>query len=199
LNLTGNTLVIFSSDNGPVIGDGYDDGAVEHLDGHRAAGAFRGGKYSLLDGGTRVPLIVNWPGHVKAGVSEAMVDQVDFPASFAAMVGQKLGHDDAPDSLNMLPALLGETQVGRESLVEHAQPKRIALREGRWKYIPPTDGLAFLPSTRTETGFSSHEQLYDLSNDPGEKNNLAGQKADVVKQLAAKLNRIRDEGAQSGE
>jgi arylsulfatase A-like enzyme len=194
LKLTENTLVIFSSDNGPVIGDGYDDGAVEHLDGHRAAGPYRGGKYSMLEGGTRVPLIVNWPGHVKAGVSDAMVDQVDFAASFAAMVGQSLGHDDAPDSLNMLAALIGDSQMGRQSLVEHAQPKRIALRHGVWKYIPPTDGLALIPATNTETGFSKQEQLYDLASDPAEKNNLAAQKPDIAKQCADELNRIRDSG-----
>ena len=88
LNLASNTLVIFSSDNGPVIDDGYDDRAEEDLHGHRPAGPLRGGKYFVYEGGTRVPFIVRWPGGVTPGVSDALVSLVDFSASFAALTGQ---------------------------------------------------------------------------------------------------------------
>lgn len=119
LSLTNNTLVIFSSDNGPVVDDGYHDGAVEHLGDHRPSGPFRGGKYSAFEGGTRVPMIVRWPNKIAAGTkSDALVCHIDFLASFAALVGQSLPEDVAIDSVNVLPALLGKTQVGREELVE---------------------------------------------------------------------------------
>ena len=120
LKLTDNTLVIFTSDNGPVVDDGYKDEAVEKLGGHKPAGPLRGGKYSTFEGGTRVPFIVRWPGRVKPGVSDALVCQVDFLASFAALTGQSPAADDAPDSFNVLPALLGRPKTGRDHLVEHA-------------------------------------------------------------------------------
>ena len=102
LKLTENTLVILSSDNGPVVDDGYEDQAVEKLGDHKPAGPWRGGKYSNFEGGTRVPFLVRWPGRVKPGTSEALISQVDFIASFAALTGQSLGRDDAPDSMNVL-------------------------------------------------------------------------------------------------
>jgi len=199
LKLTDNTIVIFSSDNGPVIDDGYKDGAVEHLDGHRAAGPWRGGKYSLLEGGTRIPMIVRWPGHVKPGVSEALVSQIDFTASFAALVGQTLGSHDAPDSVNTLPALLGTSPTGRDVLVEHAQPQRVALRQGSWKYIPPTAGAKFLRETNTATGFMPRDQLYNLADDPDETRNVAEQHPDQVRLMAAKLLQIKASGSAISE
>ena len=108
LKLADKTLVLFTSDNGPVVDDGYRDQAVEKLGGHRPSGPLRGGKYSAFDGGTRVPMIVRWPGRVKPGVSDALVGQVDFLASFAALTGQALAREDAPDSLDVLGALLGD-------------------------------------------------------------------------------------------
>ena len=78
LKLTDNTLVIFTSDNGPVVDDGYKDDAVARLGSHTPSGPFRGGKYSHFEGGTRVPFIVRWPGRVKPGTSDALISQVDF-------------------------------------------------------------------------------------------------------------------------
>ena len=80
-------LVILTSDNGPVVDDGYRDGAVKGLGGHRPAGPYRGGKYSKFEGGTRVPFVVRWPARVKPGTSKALLSQVDFVATFAALVG----------------------------------------------------------------------------------------------------------------
>ncbi len=132
--LARDTIVMFSSDNGPVVDDGYRDQAVEKLGGHKPAGALRGGKYSKFDGGTRVPMMARWPGHIRAdSVSSALISQVDLCASLAALTGQKLSGDTAPDSVNVLPALLGQSQTARQSLVEHNGT--LALVEGDWKLI----------------------------------------------------------------
>jgi arylsulfatase A-like enzyme len=192
LKLADGTLVIFTSDNGPVVDDGYRDEAVEKLDGHRPAGPLRGGKYSAFDGGTRVPMLVRWPGRVKAGVSDALVGQVDFLASFAALAGQALGPQDGPDSLESMAALLGESKTGRDQLVEQAGA--LSLITGRWKLIEPHEGRKVNVETNTELGNDPQPQLYDLTADLGEKQNVAGEHPDVVKDLAARLERIRQEG-----
>ncbi len=192
LKLAENTIVILSSDNGPVVDDGYQDQAVEKLGDHRPAGPLRGGKYSAFEGGTRVPFLVRWPAKVKAGVSDALVCQVDLLASFAALTGQELAAADAPDSLNMLPALLGETQAGREHLVEHARV--LAIRRGNKKYIEPNAGPGRNPGTGTETGNDPAGQLYDLSQDLAEKNNLASERPDERQALRTQLDKIRSEG-----
>src|SRR3546814_4725379 len=99
LGIADDTLVILSSDNGPILFDGYEDQAVELAGEHRPSGPYRSGKYSIYEGGTRVPMIVSWPGHVREGhVSEALVDHVDMLASLAALVGQALPQGAAVDS-----------------------------------------------------------------------------------------------------
>ncbi len=190
LNLAENTLLIFSSDNGPVVDDGYDDGAVEKLDGHLPAGPWRGGKYSSFEGGTRVPLLVRWPARVKPGISSALLCQVDFLASFAALTGQKLSEDAAPDSLNVLQSLLGESKTGREELVEQA--RALALRRGDWKYIEPTDGPKRNRATNTELGNDPAGQLYNLAEDGGEKKKLAHEQEQRYKDMNKRLQQIRN-------
>jgi arylsulfatase A-like enzyme len=192
LNLTRNTLVIFTSDNGPVIDDGYKDDAVEKLGSHKPAGPFRGGKYSNFEAGTRVPFIVRWPGHVKPGASSALLSQVDMLASLAALTGQKLAAADGPDSLDHLPALLGRSTNGRAELVEGAGG--LSLRQGQWKYIEPNKRQKINKETNTELGNDSVPQLYDLSQDPGETTNLATEQPARVQSLAAELERIRKAG-----
>jgi len=178
LKLTKNTLVILSSDNGPVLDDGYKDEANEK-------------KYSPFEGGTRMPLVVRWPGHVKPGISDAIVSQVDFAATLAALVGQKAEEHASPDSLNMLRTLLGKSHKGRDHVVEHA--RLLALRRGQWKYIQPgtvRDGLG--PWTQVkipEPGF-----LFDLNADPGETKDVAAEHPDKVKELVALLEEIRNSG-----
>jgi arylsulfatase A-like enzyme len=189
-NLSTNTLVILSSDNGPVVDDGYRDGAVENLDGHRPAGPLRGGKYSIFEGGTRVPLITRWPQHIKPGVSDALVCHVDFLASFAALTGQKLASGEGPDSRNVLPALLGQSQTGRDLLVEHASV--LALRDGSWKYIDPGTGPSRNPATNTELGNDPAGQLYDLAGDLGETNNLLRAQSDRSQKLLEELKAARE-------
>jgi arylsulfatase A-like enzyme len=192
LNLAENTLVIFTSDNGPVVDDGYKDQAVEKLAGHKPAGPLRGGKYSIFDGGTRVPFIVRWPGHVKPGQSDALVSQVDFMATFAALTGRKLAPDDAPDSFDILSALIGKSPVGREHLVEHAGI--LSLIKGNWKYIEPGKGPKVNKNTNTELGTDPQPKLYNLRDDLGETNDVASEHPEVVKELAGLLKKIKADG-----
>jgi len=189
LGLSKNTLVLFTSDNGPVLNDSYNDGAVTMLNGHTPWGPMRGGKYSILEAGTRVPFIVRWPGHVTPGKSDALMTQVDLTATFAALTGQKLQKPDAPDSQNMLDALLGKSQTGRDSLVEQAHT--LALVKGNLKYIKPHKGTALLKSTNIESGYTLKPQLYDLSTDIAEKHNLAAERPEVTNQMAQELEKIR--------
>jgi len=192
LRLTKDTLVILTSDNGPVIDDGYRDDAVEKLGSHKPAGPLRGGKYSLFEAGTRVPFIVRWPARAKSGVSQALISQVDLSASLAALVGQSLGNNDAPDSFNVLPALLGQSRRGREYIVEHAGG--LALRVDNWKYIEPRQGPKRSANTNTELGNDPNPQLYDLSKDPGETHNLAAQYPGRVNAMQAQLQKLRQDG-----
>ncbi len=188
--LTRDTIVIFSSDNGPVVDDGYRDDAVEKLGSHKPAGPLRGGKYSNFDGGTRVPLIVRWPGQVKPDAeSSALISQVDFMASFAALTEQKLPEGAGPDSVNVLPALLGRSKTARQSLVEHAGS--LALIEGDWKLIAPGKGAKLSRNTNTELGNDTEPQLYNLATDPGETTNLAAKHPDRVRAMMAALERLR--------
>jgi arylsulfatase A-like enzyme len=187
LNLTRNTLVIFTSDNGPVVDDGYKDDAVEKLGTHKPAGPFRGGKYSNFEGGTRVPLIVRWPGRVSPGSSDALVCQIDLLASLAKMTGTAVA--DARDSENVLDALLGKSKTGRTELIEEGGA--LSLRLGNWKYIEPNNKQKINKDTNTELGNDTVPQLYDLSADPGETRNMASSNPDRVTSMATALDRIR--------
>lgn len=190
--LAEDTLVIFTSDNGPVVDDGYKDGAVEKLGGHKPAGPWRGGKYSAFEGGTRVPFIVRWPARVRPGVSDALVCQIDFPATFAELTGQTLDASDAPDSQSVLKALLGRSRRGRAHLVQQAGA--LSLRRGHWKYIEPSQGAKRFALTNTESGNAPEGQLFRLDRDPGETTDVSGKHPKVKRELAALLQKIRDAG-----
>lgn len=190
--LSQNTLVIVSSDNGPVVDDGYHDGAVENLNGHKPTGPLRGGKYSAFEAGTRVPFLVRWPARIKPGTSDALVSHVDFLASFAALTGQTLANEDAPDSLNILPALLGESPKGREHLVEHASV--LSLVHGQWKYIEPGKGPRVNKAVNIENGRDPQGQLLNLAEDLGETRNVITENPDKARELAEMLAKIRSEG-----
>jgi arylsulfatase A-like enzyme len=206
LGLTDDTLVILSSDNGPILFDGYDDRAVELAGDHRPSGPYSSGKYSIYEGGTRVPMIVSWPGQVREGhVSKALVDHVDILASLAGLVGQSLPHDAALDSFDMLVPLMGRSETGRDYVVEDTKlmvttgtkvassgARILALRAGDWKYIRASvephefhgNAIGTLPK----------DQLYDLASDPGEHVNLADKRPDVTRKLAAWLDRLEKDG-----
>jgi arylsulfatase A-like enzyme len=189
LRLTNDTLLVFTSDNGAVVDDGYEDQAVEKLGTHRPNGPLRGGKYSRFEGGTRVPFLVHWPAHVKPGVSAALLGQLDLMRSFAALSGAKLPPGAAPDSGNVLPALLGQSTKGREMLVEQAES--LSLRAGNWKYIAPGKGPKRNENVNIETGADPEPQIYDLASDLGETRNLAARHPGRVKEMAEALRRIQ--------
>lgn len=187
--LSDNTLVLLTSDNGAVIDDGYRDDAVEKLGSHKPSGPWRGGKYSKFEGGTRVPWIVRWPARVKPGVSDALMCQVDFVATFGALVDEKTTVATAPDSENHLAALLGESPTGRESLIEHAGG--LTVRQRNWKYIPGSKGPKNSGATNTELGNDPSGQLFDLKTDPGETKNVASEHAEIVAKLSGYLEAIQ--------
>ncbi len=194
LGLADHTLVMVTSDNGGVLDtngpDHVNSGTVETNNGHLHNGPLRGNKGSPYEGGTRVPFVARWPGHVKPGTSAALICHVDLLATAAAITGQTLPHDAGPDSFNILPALLGDDRDRpcREHLVEHAN--RLALRVGTWKDIAPG------PARKAKRAKRSVEngELYDLANDLGETTNLAAQQPERVEQMAALLQRIRAGG-----
>lgn len=192
LGLSDDTMVIFTSDNGPVVDDGYKDQAVELLGEHKPAGPLRGGKYSAFDAGTRVPFVVRYPRQVKPGASDALLCQIDLLASMAAWTGRKLDQSDGPDSFDVLPALLGRSQTGRDHLVEHAGT--LSLIQGDWKYIEPGKGARYNKLTNTELGNDPEPQLYNLKEDLGEKNNVASEHPEKVKEMAAFLQELRSQG-----
>ncbi len=189
LKLSDNTIVIVTSDNGPVVDDGYMDRAVDLLGQHKPSGPYRGGKYSAFEAGTRVPFVLRWPARVTRGVSDALVGHIDLFATFAALTGQILPRDAAPDSQNVLPALLGESPRGRDWLVEQAGT--LSMINGRLKYIEPNKGAAVSAYTNVELGNAPEPQLYDLGADPGERHNLAAGRPDDVAALAQMLARVR--------
>jgi arylsulfatase A-like enzyme len=192
LNLSKNTLVILTSDNGPVVDDGYQDQAVELLDGHKPAGPLRGGKYSLFDGGTRIVFVARWTGKIKPGTTDALFSQIDLMSSFAELTGQKLPDDAGPDSFNRLDVLLGKSGKDRDWLVEHAG--RLTIIKGDWKYIEPGPGQRININTNTELGNDTVPQLYNLRTDLGEKTNVASQNPAVVKELKEQLDKIKSDG-----
>jgi arylsulfatase A-like enzyme len=183
-----NTLLVFTSDNGGVVDDGYQDDAVAKLGSHRPNGPLRGGKYSNFEGGTRIPFLVHWPARVKPGVSDALVSHTDMLRSLASLTGPDLPPGAGPDSENVIPALLGESRTGRRFLVEQASD--LSLRDGPWKYIAPGSGPKIQKDTNTEMGTDPGPQLYNLAADIGETRNLAAQEPARVAAMAANLREI---------
>lgn len=194
LALSERTLVIFCSDNGPVLDDGYEDGAITQLGSHTPSGGYRGGKYSIYEGGTRTPFITYWPGKIAPGTSKEMVCTVDLPASMAALVGQPLPEDACPDSFDVHNALLGRDGAkGRDHLIQ--QPNRgptLALRVGDWKVLSYANAKPIKALTYEKP--AGKYELYDLSQDPGERNNLAKQHPERLQQMLARLEAIKEKG-----
>ncbi len=190
LGIAKNTVIIFTSDNGPVLDDGYEDEAVTKANGHKPAGPLRGGKYSAFEAGTRVPFIISWPGTIKPAVSDALVCQIDFIHSFSKLLKQPFADSEAPDSYDVLNALLGKTKTARDVLVQ--QGGALSIVKGNWKYIEPNNGLALLKLTNIESGNSSVPQLYDLKNDLGERTNVAEKNPQIVKELSELLQKLKE-------
>lgn len=184
-----NTLIIFSSDNGPVLNDGYYDEAVEKLGDHTPWGPLRGGKYSLFEAGTRVPFIVFWKGTIQPVVSDALISQIDIFASLADLVDSKLDLNSL-DSKNLLDVLRGENLQGRQDLVLEAT-SRTAIRMNEWAMIPPYEGPAINTQVNIELGNSNEYQLYDLKKDPGQINNLVNENPEKLEEMKAAFQAIR--------
>lgn len=191
LGLDKNTLVIFTSDNGPVLNDGYEDEAFEKLGKHKPGGPYRGGKYSSFEGGTRVPMISYWPGTIKPGVSNALFSQIDYFASLANMLNIEVPKNEAIDSKNHKNALLNANAKGRKVMLEEAFV--LSIRNDNYKYIEPPKTKNFpnwFKSKKIEGGISLNPQLYDLSNDPGELTNIAKENPALVNKMQAQIDSI---------
>jgi len=186
-----NTLIIFSSDNGPVLDDGYNDKAVEMLGDHDPSGDYRGGKYSSYEAGTRVPMIVTYPNGLKAtGDSAALISHIDFYRSLAALTNTSLAADEAIDSENVIAALLDSSKAAREEMLEESFT--LALRIGDWKYIAPPTGTTpdWLANKDIEMGLMAKPQLYRLSDDKEEQKNLADEFPQRVIDMQQRIKQI---------
>jgi arylsulfatase A-like enzyme len=197
LGLTNNTLVLLTSDNGAVVNDGYRDESVERLGNHRPNGNLRGGKGGVFEGGTRVPLLVRWPGRVRPGTSDALISQINLLASFATLTGQPVNQLDSPDSQNTLRALLGQQKRGRAWLIEQgvleAGQPGLAITDSPWKYIEPNPTAPRRSEpTNTEFGYAPEPQLYHLHTDPGETINLATRHPEHTRLFQQQIERIRN-------
>lgn len=167
-------LFIFTSDNGPRVADGYEDGAPEAWKNDNPAAPFSGGKYEVREGGTRIPMIVAWPGHVRPGTtSGALISQTDFARSLAKIVGVEVPEGACGDSQELSYVLLGESEKGRESLVEQPAWGPWGYRKGSWKLID-----------------SKEPQLYFLDDDPAERNNLAKSNPGKLAELRGELHAL---------
>jgi len=184
LKLTGNTLVVFSSDNGAYVLD---------ESGHRPNGPWRGKKSQSWEGGHRVPFIACWPGHIAPGVSDALVSMIDLPATAAALVGTGLPADAAPDSFNLVPTLLGKTNPHpRDHLILMNGTGELAVRQGNWKYIPSLSRANGWDSWKKTNGPATAKSgLYNLEKDPGETKNLVSEEPEVEKRLIGLLEKTR--------
>ena len=199
LKLSNNTLIVFCSDNGPVGDDGYKDDALEKMGDHQPGGPFSGGKYSVLEGGTRTPFITYWPGRISPGISDEMVCTIDFAASFASLTGVELPNEACPDSFDIMDALLGKKGAkGRRHLIQQDNGKggNYGFRAGKWKLqrhdskrkrnVVVTNKLANSPAPRFA--------LFDLSQDELEENNIANAHPKVLERMKHRLQKIIDSG-----
>lgn len=190
--LSKNTLIILSSDNGPVVDDGYADRAEELLNGHSPTGNLRGGKYSAFEGGTRIPLIVHWPAQIKgAQESNTLVSQIDWLASMAELVGARIPKGAAPDSYNYLDNLLGRANEDRPWIIEQASNHTLSVRTRNWKYIEGSDGGKMITwGPKIETGYAPVPQLYNM-NDETEQVDVAAKNPQKVFELERILRKVR--------
>lgn len=197
LDIADETMVVFCSDNGPVLDDGYKDDAIEKLGGHQPAGPFRGGKYNVFEGGTRTPFITRWPGRIPAGASDAIVCTVDLPASFAAMAGVTLPDNACLDSFDVSAALLGQAGAkGRDHLVQQDNGRggNYGFRVGPWKLLRHDSKRTSNTELRLQRREIGRFQLYNLNDDPGERTNVIGQHPEVASRMKAQLAQIIESG-----
>ena len=195
LKIADNTLIIISSDNGGVMDDGYADGAIKDANGHLCNGPLRGYKGSLWEGGSREPFIARWPGRINAGAtSDEMISLVDMMATFAAVAGQPLPADAAPDSFNVLPAILAEPHdkpVRDHLVIQTNGTASQAIRKGPWKLVPGNPGGGYAQAAGKAPAGG---QLFNLADDLAETKNVAADHPEIVKELSDLLAQIRARG-----
>ena len=179
--------------------DGYKDGALEKVGDHRAAGPYSGGKYSVYEGGTRTPFITRWKGKIKPGISDKLVCTIDLAASFASLTNAKLPDNACLDSMNVMPALLGESDAnGRGSLIQqdNGNAGNYGFLAGNWK-LQRHDKKRTRNLTVSKTLENTPVpkfQLYDLSKDPAEKTNVIDQHPDIADKLKKQLATLIEAG-----
>lgn len=199
--IAGRTLLIFTSDNGAVLYDGYFDGSDETNGSHRPSGGLRGGKYLRYEGGTRIPLIVRWPDRTPAGSSRGELFSLhDIFASAAGLLTRELPPGAGRDGVDLSALWRGEhpPQI-RDFLVQQGIGNVLALRWGKWKYLPPSGrvetGIKEQPDPR-DRRFAETEVkedlLFDLSLDPAEVNNVAGGNDGQLKMMQRLLGELQN-------
>ncbi|MCM2374197.1 sulfatase-like hydrolase/transferase [Aporhodopirellula aestuarii] len=194
LKLIERTLVVFCSDNGPVLIDDYKDRSDELLGDHDPNGDFRGGKYNVYEGATRTPFIVSMPGTVPVDESNQVICTIDLAASFAAWVGAKVPTGALRDSINLMPALLGETDaVGRSFLLQQDNGwGSFGYRKGKWKLVRCDSRKMLNSDLDMKTTQIPRYALYDLGNDPGETTNVLSDHQRVAERMKQELQQIID-------
>jgi arylsulfatase A len=208
--VAGNTLVIFTSDNGPEITGEVNPGAYDRAQQYRhfSMDGLRGTKRDAWEGGHRVPFIARWPGQIKPGsVSDETIAHVDFMATVATILNVKLPDTAAEDSCNILPALLGQKldQPIREATIHHSGSGQFAIRKGDWVLIDaPTGDDNGGPTRRgepewlkKERGYETHSQageLFDLRQDLAERRNLYTERSEKVRELKELLEKYKRDG-----
>ncbi len=188
-----NTLIVFTSDNGPVLNDGYYDDAVEKIGDHTPSGPFRGGKYSLFEAGTHVPFFTYWKGKIEPTTSDALVCQLDLLSSLAELVGSEIKTDD---SESLMETFLGSQNKGRENLIIEAT-SRTAYKEGDWVMIPPYKGAPIIKMVNIEVGNAKKYQLYNLKDDISQQNNLAISNPEKLQEMIIAFETLRGKGYQN--
>ena len=191
-NVADDTLVIFSSDNGPVW---YEKDVARF--GHVSSGGLRGMKADAWECGHRMPLIVRWPGAVPAGsVNKRLVCFTDFLATFGELVGVELSEEAGPDSISFYKTLIGQSEPDRSTLVMKSGSGAMTARQGSWKLITQLGSGGFSEPKRIKpTPGGPVGQLYNLDDDIGEIHNLYAQKPEVVARLSEELKRIERSGS----
>jgi arylsulfatase A len=199
-DLSEQTLVVFCSDNGPVLDDGYQDQAVELLGDHKPAGPFRGGKYSVWEGGTRTPFITHWQGRIAPGVSDKVVCTIDLAASFAALVGQTLPEQACLDSFDVSAALLGRQEsLGRDYILQQDNGSgNFGLRSGDWKLVRLVkrwkSQAVVNPADPPLPGQGQQDFLYHLPSDAGERHDRSAEHPEILAELQQKLEQAINAG-----
>ena len=194
MNVTDDTLVIFTSDNGGVLmTEGQRPEAEAFRAGLRPNGHWRGRKHSIYEGGFRVPFLVRWPGRVEPGtVCDETLNLVDMYATLATLIDQPVSSKEAvaEDSFNVLPAILGKSHQEplRPSMIVHSPNGNFAIRRGSWKYI---EGIPSPTIKKPPQRNELHAQLYNLQDDPGEQRNVINEHPDIVRRLATLLEKQR--------